>query len=50
VKKCRLAAGILEEINRNVGKLHVGVGASRLTENVDPNLATFLLHGIARTK
>src|SRR5262249_29817041 len=50
MKERRLEAGILEEINRNVGKLHVGLGASRPTENFDPNLAAFPLDGTVGTK
>jgi hypothetical protein len=45
MKECRLGAGILKEVDRNVGKLHVGLGASRPTENFDPNLAAFPLDG-----
>ena len=43
VKERGLVAGILEEIDRDVGKLHVGVAAPAPIEELRFKLATFLL-------
>jgi hypothetical protein len=49
VKKCRLTAGILEEVNRDIGKFHVRVCVGAI-EELRPKSAAFPLDGKEKGK